>query len=104
MIESNEQDVAKDLLALLCARNDQLSWKKRCLYTNGIDKSIMEIQIYQHSPVGGAGAEQLCRIAYDPFAGKVMQMKHRGRHYHQPGSLVDVLLDLINTESKEVLC
>lgn len=103
MSDSPHQKTVEGLLRLLCARCEQLSWKKRCLYTNGIDKSIMEVQVYQHSPVEGVGAQQLCRLAYDPFHGKVTQMKYRGRHYHQPGAVVDVLLDLINAESKEVL-
>jgi hypothetical protein len=103
MSDAQHQETVKDLLSLLCTRCEQLSWKKRCLYTNGIDKSIMEIQVYQHSPVEGIGAQQICRFAYDPFSGKVAQMKYRSRYYHQPGDVVDVLLDLINTESKEVL-
>ena len=103
MVEYDHQETVKDLLAHLCNRNSQLSWKKRCLYTNGIDKSIMEIQVYQHYSVEGSGAIQLSRIAYDPFTGKVSQMKYRGKHYHQPGQVVDVILDLIIAECNETV-
>jgi hypothetical protein len=103
MLQSTNNEIVKDLLGLLISRNDQLSWKKRCLYTNGVDSCVMEIKICQKNSPEDGSARQLSRLVYNPCNGMVMQMKYHGNTYHQPGTIVDVLLDLINAETQEVV-
>jgi hypothetical protein len=98
MQQSTDTEIVKDLLNLLSQRHPHLCWKMRCLYTNGIDNSVLEIKL-QEMP----DAHQVCRLAYNPYSGKVMQMKYRGDYFSHPGDVVDVLLDLINLENKKQL-
>ncbi len=85
MLKYDHQKTVKDLLPHLCHRDTQLSWKKRCLYTKRVDKSVMEIRVYQQNSVEGLGAVQLSSITYDHITGKITQINHRGEYHYQPG-------------------
>lgn len=93
-----EKGAVSDLLHLLSAQHKQIGWKKRCIYTNGLDNNVLEIKFYQYSD-----NHQIGRIAYNDFSGAVLQMKYRGDFARSPGHIIDILLDVINKE-KSISC
>lgn len=99
MSHSPDTETVKDLLGLLCSRNKRLGWKMRCIYTDGKNNSVMEIKIYQYNEYQNGATNKVCRIAFNPANGQVSQMKYRKEFYHKPGSVIDVLLDIINAET-----
>lgn len=100
MSNSSDTETAKDLLSLLCSRNKKLGWNMRCIYTDVKQNSVMEIKIHQYNEYQNGATNKVCRIAYNPANGQVSQMKYRSEVYHNPGSVIDVLLDIINAESQ----
>ncbi|WPP49836.1 hypothetical protein [Catalinimonas niigatensis] len=88
-----EREAVSDLLHLLSVQHKQIGWKKRCLYTNGVDQNVLEIKFYQQTD-----NHQIGRIAYDADNGAVLQMMYRGDFVKKPGHIVDILLDVINME------
>ena len=103
MQDSASDDTVKDILSLLSTRNKRLSWKLNCIYTDGKNNSVMEIKIFQAHQYHNESTKQLCRITYNPDSGQVSQMKYRAEFLYKPGVIVDVLLDIINTESQVVV-
>ncbi|WKN31532.1 hypothetical protein PZB74_21530 [Porifericola rhodea] len=95
MENSIEKETINGLLNLITNQHSDISWKKRCLYSNGENNHVLEIRLYQYPddyPIG--------RIVYNANNGNVIQMKYRGRYNRNSTNIVDVLLDTINMENQ----
>ncbi|MEK6477004.1 hypothetical protein WJR50_05690 [Catalinimonas sp. 4WD22] len=90
-----EKEAVRDLLNLISTNNKSLEWRKRCIYSNGLDNNVLEIKFYQHPR-----NTQIGRIVYNANNGNVLQMKYRGAVSRAPGHIIDILLDMINLENE----
>ena len=91
---SLDTGVIKDLLNIIITHNKKLEWKKRCIYSNGLENNVLEIKFYQHPR-----SQQIGRIVYNGNNGNVIQMKYRGKISKAPGNIIDILLDMVNLET-----
>jgi len=100
MQQHDDTETVKDLLALLCSRNSNLSWKMRSIFTDNNNINYMEVKIHEAHQYNNGSLSQICRLAYKPSSGLVSQMQYRGNFYNKPGTVIDTLLDIINAESR----
>lgn len=94
MSMSVETTAVSDLLHIISNNNQSLEWRKRCIYSNGLDNNVLEIKFYQSPPY-----QQIGRIVYNANTGNVILMKYRGEISKAPGNIVDILLDMVNLET-----
>lgn len=80
-----------NLLNKICEKNRELTWKLRCKYHDGIDTSIMQIQLLR-----GEAQVETSSITFRMETGQVIYGKHFGLvPFRKTMNLVDALLDIL---------
>lgn len=85
------QEIVKNMLDKLTNMGTDISWKINNSYTDGIEKTIYEVRIYQHDQQAG-------RIAYQAENGQVLNYRYKKLEKRLPITVSDVLLDIIGFE------
>lgn len=92
---STEKTLVKNMLIKLQELGKGISWKINNTYSNGIDNTIFEIQIFQDS-------DQTGLIAYQAEDGHVINYRYKNLEKRLPIQIMDMLLDIISYELKLV--
>lgn len=84
-----------NLLNKICEKNDQLSWKIKCKYSDGVDQHIMEVVLLKGELQRRAGS-----IIFKMETGAIIRGRHRGvPSFRKNTRLVDALLEILHYES-----
>ena len=83
--------VVRSMLNKLVETGNQITWKINNTYTDGIDKTILEIRIYESGQQSG-------RIAFQLETGQVINYRYKKLVKHIPIHISDILLDVISHE------
>ena len=90
VMEENKA-VVRSMLNKLVEMGDNVSWKINNTYTDGIDKTILEIRIYENGQQSG-------RIAFQLENGQVINYRYKKLEKRIPIHISDMLLDVISYE------
>ncbi len=90
VMEENKA-VVRSMLNKLVEMGDQVTWKINNTYTDGIDKTILEIRIYESGQQSG-------RIAFQLETGQVINYRYKKLVKRIPIHITDMLLDVISYE------
>lgn len=83
-----------NLLNKLKLTNPYLTWKMRCLYSDGRENTFIEITIQE------GDQKTRGKIVYSFETGKVVRYRYTRFGKKQGDEITDVLLDLINYEQQ----
>ncbi|MDH5610552.1 MAG: hypothetical protein OEY56_13825 [Cyclobacteriaceae bacterium] len=84
-----------NLLNEICSKNPPLFWKINCKYHDGLDKSIMEIALFDPGRKVRSGY-----ILFEMDESKILQGRYRSMVPFQPNTnLIDALLEILQFES-----
>lgn len=83
--------VVRSMLNKLVEIGDQVTWKINNTYTDGIDKTILEIRIYESGKQSG-------RIAFQLETGQVINYRYKKLVKRIPIHITDMLLDVLSHE------
>lgn len=89
----NNKALVKNMLAKLQELGKGISWKINNSYSNGIDNTIFEIQIFEQSTQTGL-------IAYQAEDGHVINYRYKNLEKRLPIQIMDMLLDILSYELK----
>jgi len=89
-MEENQAVVESMLNKLVEIRND-IKWKINNSYADGIDKTILEVRIYE-------SGFQTGRIAFQLETGQVLNYRYKELEKRSPILITDMLLDVISHE------
>jgi len=90
---SAEKNLVTNMLVKLQELGKGISWKINNTYSNGIDNTIFEIQIFQND-------DQTGLIAYQVEDGHVINYRYKTLEKRLPIQIMDMLLDIISYELK----
>lgn len=90
---SAEKNLVTNMLVKLQELGKGISWKINNTYSNGIDNTIFEIQIFQND-------DQTGLIAYQAEDGHVINYRYKSLEKRLPIQIMDMLLDIISYELK----
>ena len=79
------------MLNKLVEMGEGVTWKINNTYTDGIDKTILEIRIYENGQQSG-------RIAFQLETGQVINYRYKSLEKRIPIHITDMLLDVISHE------
>ncbi len=85
--------LVKNMLTKLEELGREISWKINNTYSNGINNTIFEIQIFEQSTQTGL-------IAYQAEDGHVINYRYKDLEKRLPIQIMDMLLDIISYELK----
>lgn len=83
--------VVRSMLNKLVDLGEGVTWKINNTYTDGIDKTILEIRIYENGQQSG-------RIAFQLETGQVINYRYKSLEKRLPIHITDMLLDVISHE------
>lgn len=83
--------VVRNMLNKLVEMGESVTWKINNTYTDGIDKTILEIRIYESGQQSG-------RIAFQLETGQVINYRYKTLEKRLPIHITDMLLDVISHE------
>lgn len=83
--------VVRNMLNKLVEMGERVTWKINNTYTDGIDKTILEIRIYESGQQSG-------RIAFQLETGQVINYRYKTLEKRLPIHITDMLLDVISHE------
>ena len=83
--------LVKNMLKKLVDIGDQITWRINNSYADGIDKTILEILIYQKGFQSG-------RIAFQAETGQVLNYRYKKMKKRIPIQISDILLDIMSAE------
>lgn len=89
-MEENSALLTSMLTKLMELGND-VSWKINNTYADGIDKTILEVRIYEAGIQSG-------RIAYQAENGQVLNYRYKQMKKRLPILISDMMLDIISYE------
>lgn len=92
------QELVRNMLNKLEDIGHSITWNMNNSYTDGIDKTIFELRIYENGLQAG-------RIAYQAETGQVLNYRYKNLEKRLPVQISDIMLDIIGIEmnaSKEV--
>lgn len=81
----------RDLLNKLVDDYPHYRWESLCAYSDGREKTILEITIYSNH-----GNRQMGKITYQLETTEVLNVHYLGYHNAHPDSIIDLLLDIMN--------
>lgn len=90
VMEENKA-VVRNMLNKLVEMGERVTWKINNTYTDGIDKTILEIRIYESGQQSG-------RIAFQLETGQVINYRYKTLEKRLPIHITDMLLDVISHE------
>lgn len=86
-----------NLLNKICEKNEDLTWKLNCKYSDGMGTSVMQLSLIQK-----ATKKETATITFCMETGKISYGKYNGLIAFQPSTrLLDVLLDILHYESAD---
>lgn len=91
----NIDKTIKDLLKKLVHDHPDITWKIKGGYADGMKGGTIELSIYQKPEMTKKGT-----VAYQPESGKIVNFFYKDADGLRPDSIVDLLLDIINLESR----
>jgi len=87
-----------NLLNKICEKNQELTWKLKCKYSDGQSNSIMQVNLIQvntHS--------EMSTITFKMETGQIIAGRHRGLlAFKKASHLVDALLDIMIFEGSKM--
>ncbi len=86
-----KKDTIRSLLNKLVEIGDNVTWRINNTYSNGLDQTILEIQIFENKLQTG-------RIAFQLEDGHVINYRYKDLEKRIPVQIVDMLLDVIGYE------
>ena len=86
-----KKDTIRSLLNKLVEIGDNVTWRINNTYSNGLDQTILEIQIFENKLQTG-------RIAFQLEDGHVINYRYKDLEKRIPVQIVDMLLDVIGSE------
>jgi hypothetical protein len=86
-----EKALVRNMLNKLVELGEEVYWKINNTYTDGIDKTILEIRIYEKGQQSG-------RIAFQLETGQVINYRYKKLKKKIPIHITDMLLDVIGHE------
>ena len=86
-----KKEAVRSLLNKLVEIGNNVTWRINNSYSNGIDQTILEIQIFENKMQTG-------RIAFQLEDGHVINYRYKEMEKRIPVQIVDMLLDVIGYE------
>lgn len=86
-----KKETVRSLLNKLVEIGNNVTWRINNSYSNGIDQTILEIQIFENKMQTG-------RIAFQLEDGHVINYRYKEMEKRIPVQIVDMLLDVIGYE------
>ncbi|WP_420385281.1 hypothetical protein [Roseivirga sp.] len=86
-----KKETVRSLLNKLVEIGNNVTWRINNTYSNGIDQTILEIQIFENRMQTG-------RIAFQLEDGHVINYRYKEMEKRIPVQIVDMLLDVIGYE------
>jgi len=86
-----KKETVRSLLNKLVEIGNNVTWRINNSYSNGIDQTILEIQIFENKLQTG-------RIAFQLEDGHVINYRYKEMEKRIPVQIVDMLLDVIGYE------
>lgn len=86
-----KKETVRSLLNKLVEIGNNVTWRINNTYSNGIDQTILEIQIFENRLQTG-------RIAFRLEDGHVINYRYKEMEKRIPVQIVDMLLDVIGYE------
>ncbi|MEC7755735.1 hypothetical protein [Roseivirga sp. UBA1976] len=86
-----KKETVRSLLNKLVEIGNNVTWRINNTYSNGIDQTILEIQIFENKIQTG-------RIAFQLEDGHVINYRYKEMEKRIPVQIVDMLLDVIGYE------
>ncbi|NVJ47919.1 MAG: hypothetical protein HWE21_15725 [Cytophagia bacterium] len=86
-----KKETVRSLLNKLVEIGNNVTWRINNSYSNGIDQTILEIQIFENRLQTG-------RIAFQLENGQVINYRYKEMEKRIPVQIVDMLLDVIGYE------
>lgn len=86
-----KKETVRSLLNKLVEIGNNVTWRINNSYSNGIDQTILEIQIFENRLQTG-------RIAFQLESGQVINYRYKEMEKRIPVQIVDMLLDVIGYE------
>lgn len=90
-ITQENKTLVRSLLNKLVEVGDNITWRINNTYSNGIDNTVLEIQIFEHKLQTG-------RIAFKLEDGNVINYRYKDLEKRIPIQIMDMLLDVIGYE------
>lgn len=87
-----EEIIAHEILQLIIKKKPLWKWQKKCVYTDGIDKTFLKITFFDENN------SQIGTTCFQLETG-VVQFSANANNY-SPTTLVDFLLDILDKTNK----
>lgn len=87
--------LVRSLLNKLVEVGNNITWRINNTYSNGIDNTVLEIQIFENKAQTG-------RIAFQLEDGHVINYRYKDLEKRIPIQIMDMLLDIIGYELETV--
>ena len=85
----------REILNELVIELPRYRWESICTYSDGVGKTIIELNVYRNG-----GSERAGRIAYQLETGEVLNHSYQGMNGSSPTSILDFVLDIANLERR----
>jgi ABC-type uncharacterized transport system ATPase subunit len=88
-----DASIIMDLLSKLASDHQEIKWRMRCTYADGLGKSYHEIQLFREHD------RKKKTILFEMATGQVLPYGCSGVSTNGSDNIIDLLLDLINYEN-----